>query len=76
MRFHQDKNILDIIDEIETFGWVDWDKNKTLYHLGEIGKREYSMPCCSTVKGYGLCIGCKYDDERIFGKVKRRLTDG
>ena len=72
-RLKQGKSVCEILEELSIIGWVDWNENKTTYHLNKIYNREpsYSMPTCDTLDKYGLCYGCKYDDRRILKKIVR-----
>jgi len=72
-RFKQEKLVSEVLDELSTLEWIDWDRYKTTYHLEKICNRipSYSMPTCDTLDKYGLCFGCQYDDRRILKKIVR-----
>jgi hypothetical protein len=69
-RYHQGAALSDIYSELENMNWKDWKPDKAKYHLFEIKQKGYSMPTCQTIDNYGLCFGCKYDDRKIFKKIK------
>lgn len=73
-RIKQGKTIQEIVDEIKSFEWVDFEESKTEYYIQKIRTRvpAYSMCGCKKLKQHGLCLGedCKYDDLRINDFVK------
>jgi len=72
-RLKQGRKLNEILSELAEQNWVDWNENKTRYHLKKIIGRGYSMPNCTTLKRYGLCLNCKYDDSKIFDKITKHL---
>ena len=53
----------EMIEDIESFEWDDYDPDKTRYNLRYVLDREYTHPNCDTFKEMGLCLGdeCPYN---------------
>ena len=51
-----------ILDEIESFGWVDFNEDYTLKQIEHIDGRGYIPPSCETLKELGYCVveNCPY----------------
>jgi hypothetical protein len=51
----------DIIDDLRSYNWVDWDENLTRYQIHHIVNKGYKMPKCKTIMDHGFCIKHKYE---------------
>lgn len=62
IRLSEGKTPEDIFNEIKSFGWVDFDEDKTIYQINHIASKEYYPPSCKTLKDLGYCIinNCKF----------------
>jgi len=63
----------EIIDEIESFGWVDFDEEYTRRQIEHIRSRKYAPPSCKTLKELGYCIvkNCEYDPDTTVENLKK-----
>ena len=54
-----------IFDEIKSFGWIDFDEQKTIYQINHIASRDYKPPSCKTLRDLGYCIipNCKFKNK-------------
>jgi len=57
----------EILDEIESFGWVDFKEDYTAKQIEHIRGRGYIPPSCKTLKELGYCTveDCIYDDTKV-----------
>jgi hypothetical protein len=54
----------EMVEDIESFEWDDYDYDKTMYNIKYILEREYTHPSCETFKQKGLCLeNCPYNRE-------------
>lgn len=61
----------EMVEDIESFGWDDFDYDKTVYNIRYIMDREYTHPNCDTFKELGFCLGnkCPYNKEWKVRKI-------
>lgn len=45
----------EIVEDLKSKNWKDWNENYTRYQINFIRKGKYRMPKCSTIKKYGYC---------------------
>ena len=58
------RTIDDILEDIESFEWDDFDRDKTLYNVKYVLEQQYTHPSCDTFKELGYCIpSCPYNKE-------------
>jgi hypothetical protein len=62
----------EIIDEIESFGWIDFNEDYTRKQIQHIEQRGYVPTSCSTLKEMGYCVveNCKYENGNISNELK------
>ena len=72
LRLSQGWTYQDILSEIESFGWVDYDPEYTLKQIEHIDMREYVPPSCKTLKELGYCI---FPDCEFNGNINEQLKD-
>jgi hypothetical protein len=72
---YKGKSIDDIMEDIESFGWDDYDEDKAIYNVKYILEKNYVHPTCDTFKDMGFCLeDCLYNKtwkaKRTNGKIK------
>lgn len=45
----------EIVEDLKSKNWKDWNENYTRYQISFTRKGKYKMPKCSTIKKYGYC---------------------
>jgi len=72
-KLHEGLSEEEIIKEIETFGWVDYNQDTTLYQIRHIRDNGYVHPNCDTFKALGLCkANCPYNREWHGKKIRKQ----
>jgi len=62
----------EIIEEIETFNWIDYNETYTRKQIHHIASREYIAPSCDTLKDMGYCShACTFDKENTVNELKK-----
>jgi len=71
-RLANGKGIDEIVDEIRSFGWDDFDEYKTEYFVRHIKEHNYKHPSCNTLKLLGFCLdNCIYNKEWKIKKLSQ-----
>jgi len=65
LRLSEGYDIEDILDEIESFDWVDFDEDYTRKQIEHIIGRGYVPPSCNTLRDLGYCNveDCPYTND-------------
>lgn len=66
------KSVSEVTDEMEKFGWSDFDRGYTEYQVSHIKGNKYIHPSCDTLKRLGFCDdSCNHFDELLMKYVKK-----
>lgn len=72
IRLSEGFTVNEILDEIESFDWIDFDEDYTRKQIEHIIGKEYVAPSCETLSDLGYCnvVDCPYSKD-----MKSRLKD-
>ena len=61
-RLIQGKTMNEILEEIKTFGWIDFSEDYTIKQIKQIASHSYLPMSCDRIQDLGWCLGekCKY----------------
>jgi len=69
---HKGRTVEEMLEDIESFEWDDFDRDKTIYNINYILNNEYTHPNCDTLREKGFCLDdCPYNREWKPKKVKQ-----